>query len=55
MFSLSERHASLYGQCAPDGWTLHLQDADAALIATIVLSTAEQARWLERLLGFEGP
>lgn len=53
IFSLSERHSSLYGASRPEGWTVHLRDADAVVIAELVLSPEERARWLEQLAAFQ--
>jgi hypothetical protein len=49
VFTLAELHVAAYGEHLPEGVLFHFMDAEAKFFATLALSSAQQAKWLEAL------
>ena len=49
VFSLSELHCSAYGEHLAGEAILHFQDADAKMLAKLVLTPAERSQWMLEL------
>lgn len=54
VLGLSELHTCIYGEHIGQRAILHFQDADARMVAKIVLTAAEKSQWIQLLTQHAG-